>query len=399
MKNSIVSDDNSDGQKEAYNSKLFDNLTETELHLIVKLASEICETKDSMATLIDTKGQIFSAKHNTVFNTASNHFSFDNIDKSQEHLFFVSETLKGQVHKDNSRADLPSNVSFIESVPLTTNAGLILGVLCVIDTESKTLAFHQKQALKSLAKLASSLYESKQNTIEMDRIADQLNFKKEQTEKLFYTAAHDLKSPLDALRGLLELLHLKLGNNQSDEVQEYMNYALQSTKEMTEVIHDLLKFAKVQLIEDKDEIDIKALIQNVIDLNLPLIKSENIKVKVEHDQIEHLKTSKTLLSIVLRNLIGNALKYRSEKRQLHIKISVEDHIHLWLIKVEDNGIGVHKSNAEKIFKPFYRENMQYGKGVGMGLAMCKKIIENLGGGIWLDSELGKGSSFQFSIPK
>lgn len=395
MKHTILSDDKSEEQKGSYNLNLFDNLSETELNLIVKLASEICETKSSMVTLIDAKGQVFSSQHSEGLNNASNHFFFDHKDKSQDQLIFLNHALKGNSFNSNQ----PSKVSFIESVPLTTNAGLILGALCILDTEPRTLALHQKEALKSLARLASSLYESKQNTIEMDRIADQLNLKKEQTEKLFYTAAHDLKSPLDALRGLLELLHFKLSNSQSDEVQEYMNYALQSTKEMTEVIHDLLKFAKVQLIDEKDEIDIKELIQNVIDLNLPLIKSENIKVKVEHDQIEHLKTSKTLLSIVFRNLIGNALKYRSEKRQLHIKISVEDHIHLWLIKVEDNGIGIHKSNAEKIFKPFYRENMQYGEGVGMGLAMCKKIIENLGGDIWLDSELGKGSSFQFSIPK
>ena len=98
-------------------------------------------------------------------------------------------------------------------------------------------------------------------------------------------------------------------------------------------------------------------------------------------------------------MIGNAIKYRSKERPLKVKISIKDKLDEWLIEVSDNGKGVEERNLEKIFKPFYKENKINTDGVGMGLATCKKIILNLGGKIWVDSEFGQGSKFSFTMPK
>lgn len=398
MKNSRASGIESEGLKEFYSLESFDLLSPNELDFILKLASEICETKVALVSLIDSQGFVFRSHSSMDFSTISrNVFLISNDKQDQERLFIVEDATKDHRFTNNPLVHKHPHISFIASLLLITKEGSVLGALSILDTKPKTLALHQKAALDSLARLVASLYESKQNATQLDMLCDQLNTNKEQTEELVYSIAHDLKSPLDTIRGFLELLRYEFNTKPSSEVQEQVDYAIQSTKKMTEVINEILKFTKIISVKNEEKVNVEELIQDVLELNQPLIKAENVEIEYKHLPI--ITTSKTLLSILFRNLIGNALKYKSVNRFLKIKIAVEDKTDFWLIKIEDNGIGVHKSNMENIFRPFFRENSHATEGVGMGLATCKKIIKNLGGEIWLDSELGKGSSFQFSIPK
>ena len=127
------------------------------------------------------------------------------------------------------------------------------------------------------------------------------------------------------------------------------------------------------------------------------IKSEGIQI--DYDKLPKITTSKILFSIVLRNLIGNSIKYRSKERPLTIKIDIQDEPDSWLVSVSDNGNGTKKQNHENIFRPFFKEDKTNNSGVGMGLASCKKIVQTLGGEIKVDSEFNKGSTFSFHIPK
>jgi signal transduction histidine kinase len=203
---------------------------------------------------------------------------------------------------------------------------------------------------------------------------------------------------LDSIQGFLELLqqdpHTSLGN----EALQYIDYAKQSTQKMTGLIYEILAFAKLSAMDKKSQtVDIGPIIKSIVDLNLPIVKSENIKIEYPDSAV--LKTSKMLVSIVLRNLVGNAIKYRSEERPLEIIVKVQDHLKEWVISVSDNGKGIQEQNMEKVFRPFYRENKNSDTGVGMGLAICKKIIQNLGGRLDVESSYGKGSTFSFTILK
>lgn len=397
MKNSSASGDQSDRLKNIYSVKLFDNLSDKDLNLIIDLASGICQIDASRLILIDADGQIFRSASSVIFNSISKNSLNDKRHKSLGYSSHQSSTLHGSSFQHDLSTGQLSSSSFVVNVPLTLQDGSVLGSFCVLGKKPKEISPDQKVALKSFAQLIVSLYESRKKNIETDAIGEQMYLNRLMAEEVLYTVAHDLKSPLDSIRGFLELLQYEIKITQSSDIHSYVNFAIQSTKKMTEVIHDILSFTTFAQVTNEEDVDLKELIHSVIDLNLPQIKSEQIQV--EYKNLPLLKTSKALLSIVLRNLIGNALKYKSERRTLKIKISAEDRLNFWLIRVEDNGIGIHKSNVEKIFTAFYRENMAYGEGLGVGLATCKRIINTLGGDIWLDSELGKGSSFQFSIPK
>lgn len=242
------------------------------------------------------------------------------------------------------------------------------------------------------------MFESHRKSLDLEKIHEQLKLHKDQTEEVAFTIAHDLKNPLDSIQGFLELLQYESHASLGEEAREYIEYAKQSTQKMTSLIYEILAFAKVtSQCDKKEKVDVEVVIQNIIDLNLPIIRSENIEI--EFGKLPIINTSKISFSSVLRNLIGNAIKYRSKERPLKVKISIKDKLDEWLIEVSDNGKGVEERNLEKIFKPFYKENKINTDGVGMGLATCKKIILNLGGKIWVDSEFGQGSKFSFTMPK
>lgn len=385
--------------KELHSLRLIEGLPDEDLDLITKLASDICETKISLVTLIDSKTQFFKSKHGVEIDKTSRDVAFcSHAINSPEKMLIVNDAKEDERFKDNPLVTSDPNIAFYAAMPISTKQGSALGTLCVLDSKPKVLSTSQINALKSLTKLVERLFESRRKSLELEKVYTQMQLHKSQSEELAYSIAHDLKNPLDSIQGFLELLQQDAGTSLGDEAQQYIEYAQQSTEKMTGLIYEILAFAKLTSInEEKEAVEIEPVIQNIIDLNLPVIKSENIEI--DYKDLPKINTSKTLFSIVLRNLIGNAIKYRSSDRALRIKIEIQDKLDEWKISVVDNGIGIQKQNLEKIFKPFYKEDKNNHSGVGMGLAACKKIILNLDGNIEVESEPGKGSVFSFTIPK
>ncbi|MFD0931519.1 ATP-binding protein [Psychroflexus salinarum] len=399
MKNPPIPSNEADRLKELYSLKLLDNLPDEDLDLITKLASDICGTKVSLVTLIDTNTQVFKSKHGTELEKTSRDIAFcSHAINTPDKMLIVNDATQDERFKDNPLVTEQPHIAFYAGMPLSTKDGLALGTLCVLDSKPKVLSASQIESLKSLAKLVERLFESKQKSLDLEKVYDQLKLHKDQTEEVAYTIAHDLKNPLDSIHGFLELLQHESGTSLGDEALEYIDYAKQSTQKMTSLIYEILAFAKVTSQRDeKEQVDVESLIQNIMELNLPTIRSENIEI--EFNNLPVINTSKVSLSSVLRNLIGNAIKYRAAERPLKIKITIKDKIDEWLVKVSDNGKGIEERNLEKIFRPFYKENNANTDGVGMGLATCKKIILNLGGKIWVDSQFGERTTFSFTIPK
>jgi len=379
--------------------KLFENLKDEDLDLITQLASDICGTKVSLVTLIDAKHQIFKSKVGLEVDKTSRDVAFcAHAINDPQKVFIVNDAREDERFKGNPLVTGDPNIVFYAGMPLSSRDGYALGTLCVIDSKPKVLSASQINALKSLAKLVQRLFESRKKSIELKQTQDQLDMHKNQADEIAYSIAHDLKNPLDSIQGFLELLQLENETTLGDEAKAYINYAKQSTQKMTGLIYEILSFAKLSnTTVEKEVVDIESIIKNVIDLNLPTIKSENISVNYNH--LPRIHTSKLLLSIVLRNLIGNAIKFRSPDRNLIIDIDVKDRKDYWTISVTDNGKGIQKQNIEKIFRPFYKEEKNTTNGVGMGLATCKKVILTLDGKFDVESEFEKGSCFSFDLPK
>ncbi|MFN2260755.1 MAG: ATP-binding protein [Psychroflexus sp.] len=378
---------------------ILDTLPEEDYDNITELASSICGTKISLITLVDNNRQFFKSKKGIDITETPRDIAFcAHAIHNPEKMMIVNDASVDERFKDNPFVKENPRIGFYAGMPLVTQDGFALGTLCVLDTKPKVLKLDQINSLKRLTKLVMRLLELRQKTDDLSESQKIISTYQVQTEQLIFTIAHDLKSPVSSIYSFLSLLKMEQFSNLNKESRQYIEYAFQSSEQMTSLINEMLTFAKIgSKKQTKEIVNSEVIIEDIVKLNLPEIQKENIEITY-HD-LNDIKTQKTLFSIVLRNLINNAIKYKSEERLLQIEISMEDRNSKWVIHVKDNGNGVKKDELHKIFVPFFKEKIHSDNGIGLGLAVCKKIVLNLGGDIWVNSEFGKGSTFSFSIPK
>jgi len=184
-----------------------------------------------------------------------------------------------------------------------------------------------------------------------------------------------------------------------DKGKRFIHFAVDGAQRMRQIILDLLEFSRVGKLEEKEEhIDLNSVVKEVILLCQKQVKDTN--ATINYSNLPSLRLYKTPVRQVFQNLISNALKYHKQDQPLVINISAEETSMHWQFAISDNGIGIEEEYFNKIFVLFQRlHNKDEYSGTGIGLAVCKKIIENLGGKIWVESEEGQGSTFYFTIPK
>ncbi|SEI74091.1 PAS domain S-box-containing protein [Dyadobacter koreensis] len=218
-------------------------------------------------------------------------------------------------------------------------------------------------------------------------------------EQFAYVASHDLQEPLRMITSFLTLLEKKYSESLDDKAKVYIYYAVDGAKRMRQIILDLLDFSRAgKTKEIPEKVDVGEVIHEIQTLYQKKIKDK--KARIEYSEMPQLMAFRAPLRQVFQNLISNALKYHKKDQIPHIRIlSTETPTH-WQFCVADNGIGIDKQYFEKIFIIFQRlHNREEYSGTGMGLAITKKIVETLGGEIWVESEEKKGSSFYFTIAK
>jgi PAS domain S-box-containing protein len=220
-----------------------------------------------------------------------------------------------------------------------------------------------------------------------------------QLESFAYIASHDLKEPLRMIYSFTQLLHRKLKTHFDKDAEEYMGFVLDGTQRMQNLLDDLLEYSTIGRKEIGLEIvNLNDTVYNVIQ-NLQLMIEEK-KAQIDIAVLPNLKVSPIQMIQLFQNLISNALKFVAAPKTPRINIKVEEKNDEFVFSISDNGIGIESEYSDKIFLVFKRLHgkTEY-KGTGIGLATCKKIIDNHGGKIWLDSEVGVGTTFYFSIKK
>ena len=217
-------------------------------------------------------------------------------------------------------------------------------------------------------------------------------------EQFAYVASHDLKEPLRAISGSIQILQERYKDKLERGADEVIKHTVDGATRMQTLIDDLLTYSRLTTREAPLEAtDCSQIVQEVL-ANLKSAIDES-KAIITYDALPVVKADSTQLLQVFQNLIGNAIKYRSQ-RTPRIHIGVEDKGNEWLLAISDNGIGIAPQYADRIFRIFQRlhTRKEY-SGTGIGLAVCKKIVERHGGRIWLESELEEGSTFLFTLPK
>ncbi len=232
----------------------------------------------------------------------------------------------------------------------------------------------------------------------LEERAIKLQQSNEELEQFAYVASHDLQEPLRMVTSFLSLLEKKYENQLDAKAQQYIHFAVDGAKRMRQIILDLLEFSRVGRIrEELDRINMNQLIEGILTFNKERI--ENLNAKIIYDELPIIESYETPVYQVLQNLISNSLKYHSTTETPRIEIKIDKLQNEWLFTVKDNGIGIDPSYHSKIFQLFQRlHNKSDYSGSGIGLSLCKKIIEDMNGKIWLESEEGKGCSFYFTLP-
>ncbi len=217
-------------------------------------------------------------------------------------------------------------------------------------------------------------------------------------EQFAYAASHDLQEPLRMVAGYLQLLSERYKGQLDEKADKYIDYAVDGAGRMSILIRDLLDYSRVNTRGEKlRNVDSKKALESALRNLGSAIKESG--ATVTHDSLPVVRADQTQLAQLFQNLVGNAIKFRSPERPPQIHVSVrKDQTH-WLFRVQDNGIGFEQQYEDKIFMIFQRLHGrgQY-PGTGIGLAICKRIVERHGGNIWAASEPDKGTNFFFTIP-
>lgn len=218
-------------------------------------------------------------------------------------------------------------------------------------------------------------------------------------ENFAFVASHDLQEPLRMITSFLTQLETRYDHLLDEKGKKYIYYATDGAKRMRRIILDLLEYSRVgRMGIEKTYVDLKEILEDVELLYKKMIKEK--KALIKYKNLPKIWAARSPIQQILQNLIQNALNYCKTDEIPVITITSEESENYWKISVRDNGIGIHPENREKIFNLFQRlHNSDTYRGTGLGLAITKKIIEDHGGEIWIDSEVGKGSVFHFTIEK
>jgi PAS domain S-box-containing protein len=233
-----------------------------------------------------------------------------------------------------------------------------------------------------------------------ERLADlvrQLERSNRDLEQFAYIASHDLQEPLRMVASYVQLLAQRYRGRFDADADAFIGYAVDGALRMQKMVNDLLAFARVGTQgKEFTPVDLEAVLQNVLaDLRVAI---EESGAQVTHDPLPTLTADGAQIGVVLQNLVENAIKFRGEVVP-RIHVSAERQGGEWVVSVRDNGIGIEPAYFSRIFVIFQR--LRSGAkcpGSGIGLAVCKKIVERHGGRIWVESQPGSGSTFRFALP-
>lgn len=380
--------------------EILDTPPESDYDDITFLASKICNTPISAITLIDEDRAWVKSK-----------IGFDHYDSAREHSFcslaiskptdivVIPDIIKDPEFKAVSFLNGFDNPGFYASVTLRDPKGYAMGALCVLDHAPKELTEDQLKSLEILGGQVCKLLELRKYNSTLAENNQQLNLKYSELEHFARVVSHDIKSPLNNIISLVQIL--KEGDEEkfSAEEKDYLNYLALSSNQLRNYVDGLLNYYKGDTVNarDTEEIVVADLINEVISTLDP---QGDCHFKIPECTVK-IKSNKSALEQILLNLISNGIKY-NDKDYIYIEINCEDTDKHVKLSVKDNGNGIEPKNLDTIFSFFTTLNKKdrFGNyGTGIGLATVKKITENLNGKIDVLSEPNLGTEFILTFEK
>lgn len=386
---------------------ILDTPEEESFDEIVKLASIICKVPMSTITLIDEKRQWFKAKVGLKYQETSREIAFCAHVINGDDLMIVNDAAEDERFADNPLVTTDPDIRFYAGMPLITPDGNKLGTICVIDNVPRTLTEEQKFALQILAKNVITLLELRLKNSNLSDTLTTLYSQSNEIERinnintrLLSILAHDLKNPLGVIQQVTDMY--LAGQISSDDMNEIFTELKKNVKNALDMLNEVLQWGTAQVegrATDFQEFNIYDLIEQKQESYYLLLKSKGNKLVNLCEKELNFKADLNMMRFILRNLIMNANKFTKDGT---ISVQTFDSDDFVEIVVSDTGVGMKPSQIGRLFQWETRQSLDGTsgeKGTGLGLLICNEFVHKQGGKIWVESSLGNGSKFHFTISK
>jgi two-component system, sensor histidine kinase and response regulator len=252
------------------------------------------------------------------------------------------------------------------------------------------------EILKSKVKVYLDIYVQREQILKLNLTLSQSN---EELERFAYICSHDMQEPVRMMNSYAGMLEEESEGVLNDVSKKYLKFIIGNAGRMQKMIQDILAFSRIGREEVQiEKLDCNQIVQETVLEFEPIIQEKN--ARIIYGDLPVIEASPTLMRVLFQNLIGNALKFQSADRAPEVRIEATAQDGYWRFSVHDNGIGIDLQFNGRIFTIFQRLNRKEDyPGTGIGLSTCKKFIELCGGEISFESELGKGSTFFFTLPQ
>ncbi|MCF6132429.1 sensor histidine kinase [Flavobacterium wongokense] len=372
--------------------QILDTENEADFDEITKLASEICESPISTITFINTARQWFKSYVGLPNREGPRNLSFCAHAINETEMFYIEDARTDERFYDSPLVLGDPNIVFYAGIPLIDKEGYALGTLCVIDTKTKKLTEFQEKALKTLAHQVMKLIELRKVNLKLQAKNEILKESYAELERFSQVVSHDIKSPLNNILGLTEMLKEEHCGVTNTEANLYIDLIKESSEKLKEYIDATLRAYKNGTLatDEKEFFYLNSVLKECIKMLNP--KGEYEITLPENIEIFNFKS---YFEQIFLNLIGNAIKY-NDKEKVVINITVETRGDYYKIIVKDNGVGIPSDKLSKIFEMFYtleQEDRFNNNGTGIGLSSVKSLVKRCDGEISVNSNLGFGSEF------
>jgi PAS domain S-box-containing protein len=335
--------------------------------------------------LLDSHFKAF--KFNKHFQKLTGYEEHELINKNLENIIHPDDLLLGQAFEDY----ISNASSFTREQRLCRKDGSTFWTRSIsapmtVENHKYTIAMYTDISLEKQAEI---------KLLESSRL---LKTQNDALEEFSYVISHDLQEPLRMITSFSQIIQKKhLPRINDENANKDFNFVIEGAKRMSSLIKDMLEYSRWSARQlPTERVDVKEVLEETLQ-NLT-VAIDSSKAVIDIGDMLVFYTNKLMLRQVFQNLIGNAIRYTAPAKLPHITLKAEKNAGEMVFSVKDNGVGIEDKNKEKIFGIFQRLSNNKTDGNGMGLAICKRIIERQGGRIWVESTVGEGSTFYFALP-